>query len=169
MCVLPQKREHQHFTTCEHHTQHLTPLLLLPYSCTAAESLDCNDDKDIYQQETAADLWVWTSSHEYRPSSPEHAYKSPPYQRDKSCLPLKNQQLFHFPLLCHRRGPIILCDYAAPCIGDNVRRVNTSYRLSSLAGAGPGEAPARPSAQVSTVELTSVSRAGGSLWMSVCV
>lgn len=115
------------------------------------------------QQETGAEQPVMNID----PSSPERVYKSlssPPCQGDKSCLPLKNQQLLHFPLLCCHRRPIILCDYAAPCIGDNVRRVNMSYRLSSAAGAGPSETPARPVAQVTTAGLTSVSQAG---WGSV--
>lgn len=85
---------------------------------------------------TGTDLGVWIFCHEYGPSSPEHVYKSPPCQGDKFCLPLKNQQLLHFLLLCRHCRPIILCDYAVPCIGDNVRRVNMSYRLSSLAGVG---------------------------------
>lgn len=79
---------------------------------------------------------MWVFYHEYGPSSPEPVYKSPPCQGDKFCLPLKNQQLSHFPLPRRHCGPIILCDYAVPCIGDNVQRVNMAYRLSSLAGVG---------------------------------
>lgn len=131
--------------------------------------IQCYKDKRLVLSTTAADLRMWIFCHEYGPSSPRHVYKSLPCPELKFCLPLKNQQLLHFLLLCCHCRSIILCDYAVPCIGDNVCRVNMSYRLSSLAGVGSRQAAARPATWVSVAGFTSVSWAGGRLCVCVCM
>lgn len=65
------------------HLQHLKPFLLYISHSThglyRSESWDCNKDTKYlaeFNAKPTRDHGVWTSSHKYRPSSPEHVYKS---------------------------------------------------------------------------------------------